>query len=421
MVQRHLREPSPKVGGLNKWLIGTALGGAVVVAVVMLGQSEAPPLMPEAAKHETPVASSGASMAHDLPSDYRHLFQPEPAVVRVEATPETAPVVATAPARPVRPPRAPVARCVRPPTTYGPGNLHQASVDAMAYRDCLAQRAYTIAMGDYAWEHGGGAGAAMAGNGGGSGFSPSFSGSQARTASAGGATYTPTAQANSGASSGVQQASAGSGARDRHEDFQARGAQNSTLFHAHEAEELPIDDCVIVAGSKIPAVLLNGINTGAAGSVAAQVSYDVYDTARVCALPAIPAGSRLVGRYDHITGYGQNRVAITWEALTLPDHTTISLAGLSGTDASGTAGVKGDVNNHNAAFFGAVLLGSLVEAAPAIAGLKANVSFGGVAGDTASAGQQIIERELKRQPTITVPAGTEVAVDVVKHLVMGAQ
>lgn len=405
---RNLREPSPKAGGmLNKWLVGTILGGGVVFAAWQLTTGSPPPMLPEEKQSEAPVATSGQSMLASLPTDYSHMFKPEPAVEVVEEPAREEAVMVTEPIRPPLPPMAPVARCQRPPTTYAPGNLHRASADATAYRDCLANRNYAIAMANYQREQAQGAsGGAMAGfPGGSSGSSPAM------------APASSSGSAGSTTSGSVQNASFAP--RDRHEDFQARSAENTAIFYAQEPEELPIDECVIQAGSKIPAVLLSGIDTNAAGSVAAQTTRDVYDVTGTCL--AIPAGSRLVGRYDHITGHGQKRVALAWEAITLPDYTTVSLAGMNGTDVSGTAGVKGNVNNHNAAFLGAVILGSLVEAAPSLAGLKADVTFGSVAGDASSAGQKIIERELNRQPTITVPAGTEVAVDVLRHLVMGAR
>ena len=393
-----LRPDSPKVSMLNtRYLVGAAVLLAVFGGIGFLSV-KAPETPAADHKPAAPVASSVDTIVAALPTDYAGMAAPAPApavfmpVKEPAREPEAAPEPTPAPAPPQ-------ARCVPPPNTYRPGELHRAQAEAAQYRDCLAQRAYARATHEQRATPGGGL------------DRPAGQGTPRSTVAAAPAPPPATAPA----APGVTQASMTG--RDRHEDFHARVAAGATLYHEAQPEMLPVDACVVPAGYKIPAALSTGINSGAAGSVAAQTTQDVYDTTGNCL--AIPAGSRLLGTYDHITGYGQRRVAIAWEILTLPDGRTVSVAGLPGADAAGTPGVRGHVNNHNLAFLGAVLLGSFVDAAPALAGLKANVALGGPAAEVSSAGRDIIRRELQRQPTITVPAGTEVTVDVRRHLVMG--
>lgn len=102
----------------------------------------------------------------------------------------------------------------------------------------------------------------------------------------------------------------------------------------------------IQAGTVIPAVLLNGVNTDIGGQVLAQVECDVYDSLTGSTL-LIPAGSRLVGSYNGSAKDGQNRVGITWNYLMLPNGGSYSIGNsMIASDGAGYAGLPGKVNRH---------------------------------------------------------------------------
>ena len=74
----------------------------------------------------------------------------------------------------------------------------------------------------------------------------------------------------------------------------------------------------------------------------------------------IPQGSRIVGRYDSVVAYGQNRALIVWKRIIMPDGTSIRIENLPGVDGRGNAGLKDRVNNHTLRIFSAAALSSLI-------------------------------------------------------------
>src|SRR5215469_4087865 len=66
----------------------------------------------------------------------------------------------------------------------------------------------------------------------------------------------------------------------------------------------PASAFTIMAGSIIPAVLVNGINSDLPGPIVAQVSENVFDSATGKSL-LIPQGSKLIGDYSSAILYGQ--------------------------------------------------------------------------------------------------------------------
>lgn len=359
-----LRPAPEKTRRINvRWLAIGAAGAMVALSTAAALWFRPPTMAGEPQQQRVHVATGADELLASLPSDYSWREepvqeQPEPPIL-LQPEPVVRPA-AGAPSSPPPPPPEPL------PLYYPAGTVHQA---AAAVRNAELRQRQALAPGG-------------------------------------------TAQA-APAPAPVQPAPE---LRDRQEQFAASVAADARLYHAAVPEEIPVAACVIPAGTRIPAVLTADIDTEIAGSLTAQTSRDVYDITDTCL--AVPAGSQLTGTYDHLTAHGQRRVQIAWTILTTPEGKTVSLAGLSASDAQGAAGVGGDVKTHGWSLLGAAILGSLVDAAPAAAGLEANVAVGGVGSQVSSAGQDIIRRELERRPTILVPAGTEITVDVRRHMAM---
>jgi type IV secretion system protein VirB10 len=200
--------------------------------------------------------------------------------------------------------------------------------------------------------------------------------------------------------------------------------QSTTLKGGLEASRSPYE---IKAGWVIPAVLLTGINADLPGELLAQVREHVYDTVSGRYL-LLPQGSKLVGTYDSAVIYGQDRVLVVWSRVILPNGDAISLENMPGVDLSGYAGFRDKVNHHWGRLLGAVVLSSVLNLGTRIpAGDVAAGRFFPTLGQEAAqdvgqgigrAGQQVVQRQLSLQPTITIRPGFAVNIFVHRDMVL---
>lgn len=195
----------------------------------------------------------------------------------------------------------------------------------------------------------------------------------------------------------------------------------------------PVSRFSLHPGAIIPASLVTAINSEAPGPVIAQVTQGVYDSATGDRL-LIPQGARLIGSYRSATRYGQQRIAITWSRLVMPDGRQIVLDELA-VDGAGSSGVTGDVDNYWGDVFAAAALGTLINVAAAATEDRRSVglTFGGVgvvvgpAEEAAREGVQraasavsgrVVERGLSIPPTIRVSEGARVSALVSREIVL---
>ncbi len=203
------------------------------------------------------------------------------------------------------------------------------------------------------------------------------------------------------------------------------GGQADGEIYASGQLVTPRSPYELLAGTVIPAALLTGIDSDLPGSIIATVTENVYDTVTGRIL-LIPQGSRLLGVYDSQVAYGQRRVLLVWTRLILPDGSSIVLDKLPGTDTQGYAGLEDRVDWHwNRLVAGAAvstLLGAAAElAVPGQFGGSQSVVYASVEGLQNSmnqVGQEITQRNLDIQPTITVRPGFPVRVIVNKDLIL---
>jgi type IV secretion system protein VirB10 len=179
---------------------------------------------------------------------------------------------------------------------------------------------------------------------------------------------------------------------------------------------------VIQAGTVIPAALITGIESDLPGQITAQVTENVYDSPTGQYL-LIPQGARLIGQYNSEVAYAQTRVQLIWTRLIMPDGQSIVLDNQSGADTQGYSGLQDSVNNHWGAIFEAALLSTFLSV-----GAEAGTSNqennliqairSGASDSFNQAGQQVVERELNIQPTLTIRPGFPVRVIVNRDLVL---
>ena len=100
----------------------------------------------------------------------------------------------------------------------------------------------------------------------------------------------------------------------------------------------PVSPYQLMAGTVIAASLVSGLNSDLPGFVIAQVTEHVYDTVSGRLL-LIPQGSRLIGKYDNVVAFGQERALVVWQRIILPDGSSIVIDNLPATDTGGYAGL----------------------------------------------------------------------------------
>ncbi|HEX5238133.1 MAG TPA: TrbI/VirB10 family protein [Sphingomicrobium sp.] len=188
----------------------------------------------------------------------------------------------------------------------------------------------------------------------------------------------------------------------------------------HELRAAP-STCTLSAGTIIPATLITGLDSDLPGTVLAQVSENVRDSA-TGRTTLIPQGARLIGRYDSVVAYGQRRALLVWTRIVFPDGGSIELDNMPATDVTGYAGLEDRVDSHTWQLLKGIGLSTLL-------GVSTQLSIGG-GGDlvrairestqqnAAHAGDQITSRNLDVQPTIKIRPGWPVRVLVNKDLVL---
>ena len=184
---------------------------------------------------------------------------------------------------------------------------------------------------------------------------------------------------------------------------------------------MPASPNILLAGSIIPAALITGIRSDLPGQITAQVTANVYDspTGRIL---LIPQGARLIGDYDSDIAAGQTRVLLAWDRLLLPGGRSIALDRQPSGDGAGFAGLQDRVDQH---------WGNLLRAAAVSTLLVVGVELGADGDDDIvralqrgsqdtinQAGQRIVDRELKIQPTLTIRPGHSLRVILTRDLIL---
>lgn len=177
--------------------------------------------------------------------------------------------------------------------------------------------------------------------------------------------------------------------------------------------EPPRSPYTLHAGTVIPAILTQEVNSDLEGALSAIVTRDVFDsingTQRV-----IPQGARLFGLYDADVQTNSPRLHLAFKTLYFPNGYSLSLNGMPGVDSTGMAGVSDQVNRHFWQRYGSAAVLSLVTAGISLAIHRRSGFYSYSPEDAATygAGQvmgQAVAEDLRQQlhvrPTLMVPAG----------------
>lgn len=179
----------------------------------------------------------------------------------------------------------------------------------------------------------------------------------------------------------------------------------------------------LLAGSVIAASLITGLNSDLPGMVTAQVTQNVFDTVTGTIL-LVPQGARLIGKYDSVVAFGQRRALVIWQRLILPDGSSVRLDNMPATDPEGFAGLADRVDFHTWTLLKGVAIATML-------GVGSELSISGGSDlvqairqsaqtNTARAGDQITQRNLDVQPTVTIRPGAPVRVLVTRDLILAS-
>lgn len=183
----------------------------------------------------------------------------------------------------------------------------------------------------------------------------------------------------------------------------------------------------VKTGTYIPITLVGGINSDLPGHLVAIVREDIYDT-NTGTVKIIPAGSRLFGTFSSEVSWGQTRVQVVFNRLTLPNGKSINLGAMGAADLAGQSGLTGDVNMHLGKVIGSIIMAGIVGGADGALTNNGNhrkdensaLSKGGEeSGRTAiETVDKYSSKILDVQPTITVKPGTRGTIVVEEDIIL---
>ena len=187
-------------------------------------------------------------------------------------------------------------------------------------------------------------------------------------------------------------------ARDRFADLNQSDGKQYRLFE----------------GTVLEAVLTNRLNGSFAGPVNCMLTINVFSHDGQQLL--IPQGSRILGEAKRVTTLGQERLAVLFHRVIMPDGYSVSLDQFKGLNQIGETGLRDQINHHYAQIFGASLaIGAI--AGLAEAGTRAGVFQSsteayrqGVADSLSQSSLRILDRYLNLLPTLTIREGHRVKI-----------
>lgn len=187
----------------------------------------------------------------------------------------------------------------------------------------------------------------------------------------------------------------------------------------------PLSPFELKAGAVVPAALLTGVDTARAGPIVAMVTQNVFDTVSGRHL-LIPQGTRLIGRHEGESAYGDRRAFLVWDRLILPNGKSLILGGEPGVDAQGAVGVSGQVDRRLFPLLVGALFAGAITTLGQIARDEGGRDSGGWLGDAGDAaaiegaqvGGRLVDRELEVRPTIRLRPGAPVRVMITRDLIL---
>ena len=181
---------------------------------------------------------------------------------------------------------------------------------------------------------------------------------------------------------------------------------------------------MLFEGTILEAVLTNRIDGSFAGPVNCQVTTDVYSHNQQDLL--IPKGSRVLGEARRVSERDQERLAVLFHRLIMPDGYSINLDQMPGLDQAGASALKDKVDHHYLSTFGtSVALGllagfSMYGTGGVFTGDATDLYRQGVANQLGRDSSRILDRQINRLPDIQIREGHRVKILLSKDISLPA-
>jgi type IV secretion system protein TrbI len=171
---------------------------------------------------------------------------------------------------------------------------------------------------------------------------------------------------------------------------------------------------VVFEGTILETLLMNRLNGTFSGPVECLVTNNVYSHDRQWLL--IPAGTKALGEAKKVDALGQQRLAVFFHRLIMPDGFSVPLDQFKGLNQIGETALHDKVNNHYLQIFGASLaigiLGGVAESGTGnvLTDSAVDRMRAGFGGSLANSSTQVLDRFLNILPTVTIREGSRVKI-----------
>ncbi len=190
------------------------------------------------------------------------------------------------------------------------------------------------------------------------------------------------------------------------------------------AESSRIPQHVLFEGTILESVLTNRLAGSFSGPVNCMVTTNVYSHDHN--LLIIPQGSRVLGEAKRVAEQQQQRLAVVFHRLIMPDGYSVNLDQFLGLDQAGATGLKDKTNNHYLEVFGTSLALGIMSGFSQFGTGSALTAGGvdsyrqGVAGQLSQNSSTILSRQLNRLPDITIREGQRIKIILTRDLELPA-
>ena len=171
---------------------------------------------------------------------------------------------------------------------------------------------------------------------------------------------------------------------------------------------------IVFEGTVLETLLINRLNGSFSGPVNCMVTTDVFSHDRQHLL--IPAGTKVLGEAKKVEALGQQRLAVFFHRIIMPDGYSLNLDQFKGLNQVGETALRDKVNNHYLQIFSASLavgiLGGIAQAGTgnALSNSPLDQARAGFGSNLANSSMQILDRFLNILPNLTIREGNRVKV-----------
>ncbi len=177
-------------------------------------------------------------------------------------------------------------------------------------------------------------------------------------------------------------------------------------------------------GTFLETVLTNRLDSSFSGPLNCMVTTKVYSHDGQALL--IPDGTRVLGEVRKLESFGEQRLAVFFHRLIMPDGYSVNLDQFKGLDQIGETGLRDQVNHHYLQVFGVSLaIGAIAGLAQSntrygVEGSAAEVYEQGVTNSLSQSALHILDRYLNVLPTFTIREGCRIKIYLSQDMVLPA-